>query len=345
MKQGKGLLQSVKRSVRELVRRSGYEIVRIPDRYRKASYDATRVLPDGAAAALRADHPHLLDLRRRYAQSDLPMAARTMWRSSYLEQELDLRYFRGDNPYVWQFRNLGADAHYKYYFLLRDIAQRDSRGLLKLLGEDGLFGCWTFDYPGWPTVSRDLLDSINELYFLDRHTGLLQSKGWSVLDIGAGYGRLAHRALTAIPDLAQYICVDAVPESTFLCEYYLRFRGCQGRSEVIPLDQLEAQLPGRRIELAVNIHSFSEMSTRTIEGWLSWLDRLDVGWLLIVPNDGDQLLTMENDGERREFNSLLSRHGYELTVREAVFADPTMRQFMGVWDHYFLFRRRASVAQ
>ena len=47
-----------------------------------------------------------------------------------------------------------------------------------------------------------------------------------MLDIGAGYGRLAHRMSAAFPQLEDYCCVDAVPESTFLSEYYLRHRGC-----------------------------------------------------------------------------------------------------------------------
>ncbi|MFP5306035.1 MAG: hypothetical protein ACLGI7_09460, partial [Gammaproteobacteria bacterium] len=216
-------LKRFKASVRRLIRTSGYDVVRVPPRdprYGGASYDASQPLPPGAAEALRPDHPRLLALREAYARVELPMARPTMWGSDYLQQELELTHFRGDNPYVWQFRNVGASAQYKYYFFLRDIAQRDTHGLLQRLTEDGTFGCWTFDYPGWPRVSRDLLDSINELYFFDRHTGLLQRPGFTVLDVGAGYGRLAHRALAAAPLLGGYLCADAIPESTFLCEYY-----------------------------------------------------------------------------------------------------------------------------
>ena len=206
-----------------------------------------------------------------------------------------------------------------------------------------MFGCWTFEYPGWPPVSRDLLDSINELYFLDRQLGLLQRADGpsTVLDIGAGYGRLAHRAVEAVPAL-HYLCTDAVPESTFLCEYYLRFRGCLDRAEVIPLDEIDARLPGRRIDLAVNVHSFSEMSQRTIAGWLALLERLQVPWLFIVPNDAGRLLSTEEDGERQPFDALLAAGGYELAVREPVFADPTLRELIDVNDHFLLFRRRGA---
>lgn len=254
---------SAKDLVQNLLRRVGYQFIRVQPadlRYERPSFDPTLDLPPGAERELRPDHPRLLELRERYARCQLPMPMHTMWQANFLERELQLGAFRGDNPYVWQFRNVGADARRKYYLYLRDVASRDTRGLLKRLEEDGLFGCWTFDFPDWPLVSRDLLDSINELYFLDRQLNLFggSCRGWTVLDIGAGYGRLAHRALTAVPDI-RYVCSDAVPESSFLCEYHLRFRGCMDRAEVVPLDELQ-RLDGRCFELAVNVHSFSEMS-------------------------------------------------------------------------------------
>lgn len=334
----------LKKTVRALIRLSGYDLVRLPPpdpRYGGASHDDSRALPPGAVEVLRADHPRLIELRRAYAAVELPMARPTMWGSDYLSAELDLTHFRGDNPYVWQFRNVGASAQQKYYFFMRDLAARDSHDLLHRLTEDGAFGCWTFDYPDWPRVSRDLLDSINELYFLDRHTGMLRRPGFSVLDIGAGYGRLAHRMLAAAPQLGAYLCADAVPESTFLCEYYLGFRQCGGRAEVLPLHELDARLKGRSVDLAVNIHSFSEMPYRAIDGWLGRVAQLEVPWLLIVPNDADRLLTMEEDKSRRPFDALIAEHGYTLALQEPTFPDPTLRTFMGVTDHFFLFHRGA----
>jgi hypothetical protein len=336
-------MQRLKNGVRRILRHTGYDIVRQSlrdSRYARPSHDNALPLPPGALEDLRGNHPHLQSLRARYAAVDLPMAQHTHWGGDYLQKELDLTRFRGDNAYVWQFRNVGAAAHMKYYFFMRDLAERDIHGLLQKLEEDGLFGCWTFDYPGWPLVSRDLLDSINELYFLDRHVQILQRPGFNVLDIGAGYGRLAYRTLAAAPQLGRYLCADAVPESTFLCEYYLRLRGYADRAEIVPLDELDARLVDRRIDLALNVHSFSEMSIRAIEGWLARVAGLEVPHLFIVPNDADRLLSMEEDGERRDFAPLLAAYGFELEVCEPVFPDATMREFMGVTDHFFLFRRR-----
>lgn len=331
-----------KRLVRGLVRRVGHDRVRVlppPPPPPGPRADDSRPLPPGAADELRADHPRLLALRERYARVDGPLARHTTWDDDYLRRELDLTRFRGDNAYVWQFRNVGDDARLKYYFFLRDLATRDTRGLLGKLTEDGLFGCWTFEYPGWPLVSRDLLDSVNELVFLDRHLQILERPGLTVLDIGAGYGRLAHRTLEAAPKLGRYLCADAIPASTFLCQYYLRFRGCAERAEVVPLDRLDEALAARPIDLAVNVHSFSEMGIEAVEGWVSRLARRNVPWLFIVPNHADRLLTTEKDGTHLEFDSVLAEHRYELAVDEPVFPDPTLREFMGITDYFLLFRR------
>jgi putative sugar O-methyltransferase len=142
---------------------------------------------------------------------------------------------------------------------------------MERLDEDGLFGAYTFDFNGEKLVSRDLLDSILEINFLDRHLGLARREGFNLLDVGAGYGRLAHRLATAFPGTMRIYCTDAVSESTFLCEYYLRFRGLADRTEVVPLDEIEARLRTVRIDVATNIHSFSECPMPQWNGgWISW---------------------------------------------------------------------------
>lgn len=333
---------SLRRWLQSLLARIGYQLVRLEAReeqYEAPTYDASTQLPNGATDRLRADHPRLAELRERYAAVDLPMSAHSLWGREYLDRELDLRWFRGDNPYVWLFRNVGSDARRKYYLYLRDLAARDSRELLRKLDEDGAFGCWTFDYAGWPKISRDLLDAINELYFLDRQLELFSHPEWTVLDIGAGYGRLAHRATRAVPGLS-WLCTDAVPESTFLCEFYLQHRQCAG-AEVIPLDELETRLSSRRIDLAVNVHSFSEMSERAVTGWLDLLARYEVPRLFIVPNEAQQLLTQEEDRSRRAFDHVLAARGYQRSACEPVFPDPAMPQIMDVSDHFLLYERKS----
>ena len=138
-----------------------------------------------------------------------------------------------------------------------------------------------------------------------------------ILDVGAGYGRLAHRMVQSLGNIKEYVCADAVPVSTLICDYYLKFRACEGRAAVLPLDELETGLADRRIDLAINIHSFSECRTSAIDWWLSLLARHRVRYLMIVPNTprktvGETLLT--NDGH--DFGGIVTKHGYSLVARE-----------------------------
>jgi FkbM family methyltransferase len=304
-----------------------------------APYDDTTPLPPDADTRLADDAVRLRELRTAYAASDLPVTVPSVWNKKLLKAQLDLRYFRGENPYVWHYREWPRAMRLKYYLLAQYVDRIDERGLLEELGEDGAFGCWTFEYAGLPRVSRDLLDSVNEISFLDRHLGILDRSELRVLDIGAGYGRTAYRMAQAARGLADYCCVDAVPESTFISEYYLRHRGVSPPARVVPLHELDAATVPGGFDLAVNIHSFSECRYEAVAWWLGWLGRLEVPNLLIVPNDRDQLLAMEPDRSRRDFGPLLQAAGYELAVDEPVIRDPAVQDLVRVDDHFLLFRR------
>ena len=304
------------------------------------SVDTGTPLPPGAADELRGDNPRLVELRREYAAVDGPLSRHSFWTDEYRRVEVDLAYFRGDTAYVWQHRRLG-DLRLKLFVYLQYIEQLDQRSLLPTLGEDGAFGCWSYEFAGHPRVSRDLLDSVNELYYLDRAWGLFDRRGFSILDIGAGYGRLAHRTIAAVPGLERYYCVDAVPESTFLSEYYLRYRGVDDRAIVVPLPELDA-LPVGGIDLAVNIHSFSEMSIEAIDAWLAHLVRLRVPNLLVIPNDAEGLLSVEDDGSRREAEGRILHAGYVRTGEEPIFLEPNLPDLLGVADRYYFYTRVAG---
>jgi hypothetical protein len=112
-------------------------------------------------------------------------------------------------------------------------------GLFGKLKEDGFFRAFTFSYGERGAVSRDLLDNVNEINYLNDRIGLAEMKAPTVLDIGAGYGRLAYRMSEALPNLAGYDCTDAIPVSTFLWEYYLGFRGVPGTVRVVPLSEID----------------------------------------------------------------------------------------------------------
>lgn len=302
-------------------------------------HDTSRPVPADLAAVLDDRNPQLAALRARYRRLASPFQPGSFWRRSRRLRDLNLQYFRGDNAYVWQLRQLGDNARLKFFFLARYISDLDVHGLLERTSEDGAFGCWTFSFDSLPTASRDLLDSINEMYFLDRHWDLLSRTDFTVVDIGAGYGRLAHRMAECVPGLKHYYCVDAIPESTFLSEQYLNYRKVDHKATVLRLDEVTDRLASQRPDLAVNIHSFSEMPIRAIGAWIELLARTGVPALMIVPNEGDKLLSLEDDYLRLDFTPVLERHGYLLAAREPTIADPDVRELVGIGDWFMLFRR------
>lgn len=283
---------------------------------------------------LKPDNPRLKELRERYAAYDRMATTPIVWSPGHVTEE-DLRNFRGADIYVWQSGglNYGLLAHViTYYYTLA----RDRLGLLAKLSDDPAFAVRLFEVDGRP-VSRDLLDSVLEINLIDREIGLAGRSGLKVLDIGAGYGRLAHRMAEALPNLEQHICTDAVPESSFLCEYYLRHRGVEGKTRVALLDEIDSVLEASPVDVAVNIHSFSECSLEAIDWWTAMLAKHRVPWLVVCPNakhDGGRFLGVE-DG--RPFAPCIEKHGYELAKLVPKYDDPSVQAY-GLdpsWFHIF----------
>lgn len=296
------------------------------------------VLPAGAAASLRPDNPRLVELQERYKAIDGRVTAPSLWTDDHVRPE-DISTFRGENAYVWQRRgpnmNETAYALTEYY-----VRSNDALDLLNQLSEDELFGVLSYVFNG-KVVSRDLLDSILEMYFLEKHLGIFSRDNFTVLDIGAGYGRLAHRMTSAVPGLNSYLCTDAIAVSTFICEYYLSFRGLSEKARVVPLDEVEKTLEAQHIDLAVNIHSFSECTIEAIDWWFSLLERRRVRYVMLVPHGGTyngQLLSHD----RKDYAAILENHGYHLVAKDPKFHDPTVQQYAITPTYHYLFENRAA---
>jgi hypothetical protein len=284
----------------------------------------------GADAYLRYDNPRLEDLRRRYGPH--PANDHIQWDRSAVESAVDLPCFRADNLYVFQSRRYPPLV---LYATSAYTTQVDQLGLMDALEEDDEFGVETFNFHG-KVVSRDLLDSIIEINFLSRHLGFLTTRAVNVLDVGAGYGRLAHRMASALPNLSRYYCIDAVPESTFISDYYLKFRQMTERCVVVPLDKF-GEIPP--VDLAINIHSFAECRSVVIDWWLQWLRELRVPWLFIATHPSLGLTAHEDHG-RKDFRSLIERSGFVLVTRERKFESAPLLQVHGLYPaDYYLFRR------
>jgi SAM-dependent methyltransferase len=296
-------------------------------------------LPSGAREYLCASNPRLVELRRQYALVDAPVVRHSRWNTAYVDSEIPLQRFRGDCAFIWQERDLNLPSTYLLtYYYLRATGHAD---LLDLLSEDDLFGVYTVK-AGASLVSRDRLDSAVEIAFLDRTLGISRRRACHILDIGSGYGRLAYRLTQAFENVS-VTCVDAVAESTFLCEYYLRFRGVSARAQAVSLSDIEAVLAERPIDAAVNVHSFSECPLSAIRWWLDLLSRVQVPYILVVPNagshDGTRLLSTEIDGSSLDFRPLFEERSYKLALTQPKYAEPALQRLGVTPTHYFLFAR------
>ena len=129
------------------------------------------------------------------------------------------------------------------------------------------------DTDEWGPVTRQWLDSNTELWFLKKH-GMLNKR---ILDIGAGYGRLA---VSASPYVKDYWCTDGVEVSQKVCKRHVDAYIHKGNVHIITPEQLLEQKP--ECDLALNIHSWNECSLASIACWLEILSLLKVPYLFTV---------------------------------------------------------------
>jgi len=336
-----GLKRIVREAMGALLRRYGYEVIDGQQVYdwqinphTGPSYNPS-ALPDGAEEYLRPDNPRLVELQARYDAFDSRVTEPLVWKKGWIGPE-EMLYFRGDNAYIWQLRghNMNILSYALSWYYARTV---DTLGLQDRLHEDDLFGNYVFSV-GETAVSRDLLDSVLELLFLERHLGISAWERISMLDIGAGYGRFAHRAARAFPDRCNAVCTDGVAVSTFLSEYYVNFRGVGDQVDVVPLDAVEERLASWCPAIATNIHSFSECRMSAIEWWVALLAKTRVEYLMLVPNAGRHggLELLTNDGQ--DFGKLIEAHGYRLMARDPKYLDPTVQSYGINPTWHYLFR-------
>ena len=130
-------------------------------------------------------------------------------------------------------------------------------------------------------VTRMWVDGNVEIGFLAR-TLPMWLRGLTVLDVGAGYGRLA---VMLSPLVQSYVCVDPVPVSVKVCREYTQRYAPAVR--VLDVAQLIAEIPAQRPTLAINIHSWNECSPEQISLWLDALEEMSVLYLFTVSHGPD----------------------------------------------------------
>ncbi len=288
-------------------------------------------LPENAKQYLVPDNPRLKELQYNYSNQNIKN--HSFWET--WSKSFNLTSFRGNSIYIAQH---AEDINELTYLLTASYVElNDKLNLFYNLNEDELFGAETYQFIDNKNISRDLLDSILEINFLEDTLKISEKTDIKILDIGAGYGRLAHRLITAMPNIKVY-CTDAIPESTFICEYYLKFREVQDRAITVPFNEIESFLSNTKIDIAVNIHSFSECTQEFINWWLDLLQKNKIKYLMIVPHSS-QFLTIEKHGIPNNFFNTIESYGYKLIKKQPIYHNSRITTRYGLLPNaeYYMF--------
>jgi len=188
--------------------------------------------------------------------------------------------------------------------------RRDTLGLLARLDEPDL-GCPIVVRHRGRRISQDLANSTIELYAIAEAMGTPAPGPEGVIELGAGYGRLAWLYLSAFPGV-RYLIAD-IPPALAIAQSYLtrlfpeqrvfgfrhfdRYRDIADEFEsaqvlFVTPNQLET-LPPQRASLFVNISSLHEMRPDQIANYVHLIGRHTEGifytkqwWRWTNPDDG-----------------------------------------------------------
>lgn len=236
----------------------------------------------------------------------------TVWKqnSAYISNSFNSN-FRGDNAFLWQ-EKLGdnKNTYIEYYKILKNI---DVDYLFNKTFECGSYGCKNYSFDNIK-ISRDLLDSILEIYFLKSYFPNLNEL--SFLEIGGGYGRLCKRFLDCFPNSTYYI-TDAIPQSTFFSKIYLN----EKKDSVINLHEIEDKIKSKKIDVAVNIHSFPECNINDIEWWIKFIDMNEIKYIFYIPNNPDSRPDFMPTNSGESILALFNKYGYHVKFFKNMFSE------------------------
>jgi len=256
------------------------------------------------------------------------MFPNVVWNAQHIKG-FKVEQFRGDNIYVWQTRKY---SEINYLISYKYAVEIDKLKLLEKLSEAGDFGVQSFDFYG-RKVSRDLIDSVLEINYLNTFFDFEKRRNFHVLDIGAGYGRFANRIVEALPKV-KVTCIDAIPLSTSISKFYIKELVKNGSAQIVDLSETDTIIENS-LDLAVNIHSFSEMPIEAVKFWVDLLVAKNVKYVFIVPNTSTLSL---NDGT--DFSYLFSAAGYKVLKSGNKFDDVEVNRFGIYPSTYFLLERQ-----
>lgn len=200
-------------------------------------------------------------------------------------------YQISDNSKTKSFNLLSATIYKIYIAMLAEfVADSDKLGLLGKITEPEIGNPFVVNHRGH-RISQDLCNSIHEFY--NSTTACDLSKpDFRIAELGAGYGRLGHVYLSAVPN-ASYCIID-IPPALYVAQRYLtevfpdqtvfKFREFASFEEVrsefensrlrfLSAHQIEL-LPPDQFDLFVNISSLHEMTREQVANYIKHIDRL-----------------------------------------------------------------------
>lgn len=290
--------------------------------------------PESMVDGLTLDDPELARLIAEYEAFDKSATKSEVWIPNKLS-ESEFVNFRSDNPYVWQMRgpNMNPLSYLLTFYYVRHLYNGRE---FDFCDEDGKFGCSYIEIEG-KKISRDYLDSLIEIHFL-KDNFIPNIEEFRILDIGAGYGRLAHR-LKSTPQFSnvRYTCTDGYAVSTHLSRYYLNYRGLGDEVDVISLTEISRYLENHPIDLAINIHSFSECSVETVRWWVNLLRANNVKHIFVVPNRADKSGTIALTNKGENMNEVFYNENYDLKYSNSKYNNNIIQKYGINPSFYFVF--------
>lgn len=190
------------------------------------------------------------------------------------------------------FDGLSAWIYKIFVAMYEDVLERsDTRHLLRAIEEPELGNPFLVRHKG-RRISQDLCNSIHELYSVLGPEGLPSSSGSPAFaELGAGYGRLGHVVMNAVPN-ATYCIID-IPPALYLSQRYLttlfpdvpafRFRPFRSYGEIagefeasrlrfLAPHQLEL-LPEKTFDYFINVSSLHEMTMEQVAHYFLLIHR------------------------------------------------------------------------
>ncbi len=125
---------------------------------------------------------------------------------------------------------------------------------------------------GGRLISQDLANSALEVAAIQRALGDRRPR--SILEVGAGYGRLAYALMSIYPE-ARYTVVDIDP-AIDLSRWYLTSLFPPARLRFLAPSQAN-EIETGTVDLALSVSSFQEMTPAQVEGYLGLFNRVAAG--------------------------------------------------------------------